>query len=164
MKILVKLTATTGAPFVSDKNGNFPFIANRADNGAKIDGGLINGSVAKQLKLKDRGVYLMDITKTPSATINADTGKPYTNFRYTVDADLTEAVSTELAKSLASNLIAGLSSGSTYTAETQKELADANNPFDESFEEVDVPETPEPAKQPVAPQGQQRPAQPVKRT
>ena len=55
---VAKFSATTGAPFVADKNGNFPMIGEVLAGTAK--GTLINGTMFKRAGLEPNKLYACD--------------------------------------------------------------------------------------------------------
>ena len=119
-QVTVCASKTFGAPFVADKNGNFPMILTGI-NGEKITaGGLMNGSVANQLKIKDKGVYVIQITSVKSDVLD-DNGKPYTNYRYNVIMDLTNSLATAVASKIADTMFDGTASTSHVPAEVEVE-------------------------------------------
>lgn len=68
---VAKFNATSGAPFTSDKNGNFPFIGTVVAGKAK--GSIINGTIFQREALKPNQLYLCDNSVDPEYPDNQQT-------------------------------------------------------------------------------------------
>ena len=68
---VAKFTPTSQAPFVSDKNGNFPFIGTVVAGTAKA--AIMNGTMFKREALEANQLYLCDNHVDPQYPDNAQT-------------------------------------------------------------------------------------------
>lgn len=68
---VAKLTQTTSAPFVADKNGNFPFIGTVVAGKAK--GSIINGTIAKREGVVSGKLYACENSVNPEYPDNVQT-------------------------------------------------------------------------------------------
>ena len=68
---VAKFTPTSDAPFVADKNGNYPFIGTVVAGKAK--GSIINGTVFKRASLEANKLYLCDNSVNPEYPDNVQT-------------------------------------------------------------------------------------------
>ena len=68
---VAKFTPTSGAPFIADKNGNYPYIGTVVAGKAK--GSIINGTIFKREGLETNKLYLCDNSVDPEYPDNQQT-------------------------------------------------------------------------------------------
>ncbi len=68
---VAKFTQTSGAPFVADKNGNFPFIGTVV--AGKATGSIINGTIAKREGIVSGKLYACENSVDPEYPDNVQT-------------------------------------------------------------------------------------------
>ena len=68
---VAKFNQTSGEPFTSDKNGNFPFIGTVL--AGKASGSIINGTLFQRDELKANKMYLCDNHVDPEYPDNTQT-------------------------------------------------------------------------------------------
>lgn len=68
---VAKFTQTSGAPFVADKNGNFPFIGTVV--AGKATGSIINGTIVKREGIVSGKLYACENSIDPEYPDNVQT-------------------------------------------------------------------------------------------
>lgn len=68
---IAKFTKTSSAPFVQDKNGNFPLIGTVV--AGAHSGSIINGTIAQRENIEENTLYLCDNSVDPEYPDNVNT-------------------------------------------------------------------------------------------
>ena len=97
---VAKFNQTSGAPFTTDKNGNYPFIGTVLAGKAK--GSIVNGTMFKREGLEANKLYLCDNSVDPDYPDNVQTTVvtsinvgEFMDLRTTLGAGVVDAVSHE---------------------------------------------------------------------
>ena len=122
-RVIVEVRATNGGSFKPNANGDYPFLLSDTLNNNKrlAFGGIVDGTVGKNMGLKDFHVYDMNLEEYQSKNINPNTNEHYINVSHKAISCLTDDINKVMAEKIVKKTFSSYSIGGGDPIEGKKE-------------------------------------------